>query len=104
MGIQRDLIFVEDWHLSVLNKAYNEHLRQQTKGEIKQKKVQLSFPSQTKYSSNVSIAVDKDEIQNKVKENCTLYHSREGMDKIRNVLCDHNHLPKFFVTTFIYAL
>lgn len=39
------------------------------KRERKQKKVQLSFPSQTKYYSYVSIAVDKDKIQNNVKEN-----------------------------------
>ena len=63
------------------------------KRERKQKEVQLSLPSQTKYSRHASIAVDKDEIQNKVKENCTFYHSREGINKIRNVLCDHQNLP-----------
>jgi len=56
------------------------------KKESKRRKVQLSFPSQTKYSSHASIAVHEDEIQNKVKQNCTFYHSREGINKIKNVL------------------
>ena len=68
------------------------------KEERKQKKVQLlRFPSQTKYYSYVSIAVDEDEIQNKVKENCTFCHSRDGINKITNVLRDHKNMPKLFL-------